>query len=146
MVDRRIKIFKMAKKMFLNRARATRTARAPASSREENESEVASSSRNNHVSEICKQLPFMILDETSKSFPKFSESGRSMLIRFRTPNEEQNPTAYLKECITSLTIYLVHDVSAIDLVGLRIRNTENAQDKVVGISLRRCDQLKRDVV
>ena len=33
-----------------------------------------------------------------------------------------------------------------DLVGLRIRNTENVKDKVVGISLRRCDQLKPDVV
>jgi len=32
------------------------------------------------------------------------------------------------------------------LVGLRIRNTENVQDKVVGISFRRRDQLKPDVV
>ena len=34
----------------------------------------------------------------------------------------------------------------IDLVGLRIRNTENLQDKVVGISFRRRDQLQPDVV
>ena len=33
-----------------------------------------------------------------------------------------------------------------DLVGLRIRNTENVQDKVVGISLRRRDQFKPEVV
>ena len=33
-----------------------------------------------------------------------------------------------------------------DLVGLRILNTENVQDKVFGISLRRRDQLKPDVV
>ena len=33
-----------------------------------------------------------------------------------------------------------------DLVGLRIRNTENVQDKVFGISLRRREQLKPDVV
>ena len=33
-----------------------------------------------------------------------------------------------------------------DFVGLRIRNTENLQDKLVGISFRRCDQLKLDVV
>ena len=32
------------------------------------------------------------------------------------------------------------------MVGLRIRNTKNVQDKVVGISLRRRDQLKPDVV
>jgi hypothetical protein len=34
----------------------------------------------------------------------------------------------------------------IDLVGLRIRNTENVQDKVVDISFRCHDQLKPDVV
>jgi hypothetical protein len=33
-----------------------------------------------------------------------------------------------------------------DTVGLSIRNTENLQDKIVGISLRRRDQLKPDVV
>lgn len=33
-----------------------------------------------------------------------------------------------------------------DLVGLRIRNAENVQDKVLGISSRRRDQPKPDVV
>jgi hypothetical protein len=32
------------------------------------------------------------------------------------------------------------------LEGLRIRNTENVQDKVIGISFRLRDQLKPDVV
>ena len=32
-----------------------------------------------------------------------------------------------------------------DLVGLRIRNTENVEDKVVGINLRRRNHLKTDV-
>ena len=44
-----------------------------------------------------------------------------------------------------LTNYLVNDVRDRDLVGLRIRNTENVQHKVVGISLRRRDQIKPDV-
>ena len=88
----------------------------------------------------------MILDEISKPFPKFNASGRSLLIGFRPPGEEENPTTYLKECITALTNYLVDDVHARDFVGLRIRNTENVQDKVVGITVRRCDELKTDVV
>jgi hypothetical protein len=45
-----------------------------------------------------------------------------------------------------LTNYIVNDVRDIDLVGVRIRNRENVQDKVVGISFRRRDQLKPDVV
>ena len=132
--------------MFLNRERATPIAQTPSISREENKSEVVYYSRNNRVSEIREQLPFMILNETSKSFPKFNASGRRLLIRFRPPGEEQNPTSYLRECIIALTNYLVDDVHDRDLVGLRMRNTENVQDKVVGISLRRRDQLKPDVV
>jgi len=50
--------------LFLKRERTTQTAQAPSISREEREEVVASSSRNNHVSEIRKQLHFMILDET----------------------------------------------------------------------------------
>jgi hypothetical protein len=57
--------YKMAKKMILNRARAIPTTEAPSVSREDIE---PSSSRNIPASE---QLPFKILDETSKSFPKF---------------------------------------------------------------------------
>ena len=33
-----------------------------------------------------------------------------------------------------------------DLVGVRIRNTENLQDKVLGISFRRRDQMKPDLI
>ena len=68
------------------------------------------------------------------------------MIKFRFRAEDAEPTVYLKGFITALTIYLVEDVRDRDLLGLRIRNTENVQDKFVGISLRRRDQLKPDVV
>jgi len=70
-------------------------------------------------------------------FPKFNATGRSLLIKFRNPGEEQESTAYLKECITALTNYLV-DVRDSEM-GLRIRNSEDVQNKVVGISFRRRD-------
>ena len=135
----------MAKKMFLNRERAIPSAQAPFVREEEPDTEIASSSIGNRpVSE--KQLPFKILDEIAKYFQKFNATGRSLLIKFNSPGEEQEPTLYLKECITAITDYLVDKVPDRDLVGLRIRNTENVQDKVAGISLRRRDQLKPDVV
>jgi hypothetical protein len=65
----------MAKKKFLTE-RAIPTARAPSVNREEAVLEVASSSRNILGFET-QQLPFMILDDTSKSIPKFNTSGRS---------------------------------------------------------------------
>jgi hypothetical protein len=83
------------------------------------------------------------LDQTSKSVPKFNATGRSWLIKFNSPGEEQTPATYLKECVTALN-YQVNDVPGRYLVGLRIRNTENVQDN--GISLLRRDLLKPDVV
>jgi hypothetical protein len=76
----------------------------------------------------------MILDVTTKCFPKFNATGRSFLIKFNSPGEEQEPTSYLRECITGLTNYLVDKVPDRDRVGLTMRNTENVKAEVVGIS------------
>ena len=70
---------------------------------------IASSSRNILESGTSVQLPIRILDETSNSFPKFNATGLSLLIKFKAPGEEQEPTAYLQECITSLTNYLARE-------------------------------------
>jgi hypothetical protein len=50
------------------------------------------------------------------------------------------------ECTTALTGYLVDDVLGRNKTCLRICNTENVVNKLVGFSLRRRDQLKIDVV
>ena len=69
-----------------------------------------------------------------------------MLIKFRTSVEVVEHTVCLNKCINALTNYLFDDVRDRDLVGLRICNTENVQDNVVGISFRRRDSLKPGVV
>lgn len=86
------------------------------------------------------------MHETTKIFQKFNATGRCLLIKFRAPVEEQEPTAFLKECIIALTNYIVHDVRDRNLVAISFHNTENVQDKVVWISFRPCDHFKPDVV
>jgi len=91
----------MAQKMFLNRKCTIPSAQVPSVRREEPGTEIASSSfRKSPVAEI--HLPFKILDDTLKPFPKYKATGRSLLIKFNSQGEEQEPTAYLKECITAL--------------------------------------------
>ena len=85
------------RKKFLNRERTIPTAHAPSVSREDSDLEASSSSRNILDFETEQQLPFIILDETSKSFPKCNTTGRSLLMKFKSPGEEQEPTAYLKK-------------------------------------------------
>jgi hypothetical protein len=91
------------------------------------------------------ELPFDIIGETSKKFAKFNTTGKSLLIKFKPHNNEQAPDSYLSECIASLT-NLVGEIPGRDLVGLSIRNTKNLLDKAIGLSLRRRDQLRADVV
>jgi hypothetical protein len=130
-----------------NRERTIPAAELPSVGRDYRDLGVAFSyGRNSLVTETAVQLPFIILDKPSKSFPKYNATGRSMIINLNSPGEEHEPTTYLKECITALTNYLVNEVADRDLVGQRIRNTGNVLDKVVGISLRHRDQLKPDVV
>jgi len=97
-------MYKTAKKTFLNRERAIPTAEVFSVSREQADSEILSSSRNSLMAETTVQLPFLISDETSKSFPKFKATGRSMLIKFNSPGEEQEPTTYLLLFFTAITI------------------------------------------
>jgi hypothetical protein len=94
----------MAKKLILNRSRAMEAALSRA------DNVAPSSSGTRAESETNIELPFRILDETSKNFPKFNTTGRSLLIKFNNPGEEQQPMTYLKECITALTDYLVREV------------------------------------
>ena len=128
----------MVEKVFLNRERPIPTTETTSAIR----TDLASTSRNNPVSE---QLPFWFWIRP-KYFPKFTAIENCLLIKFNSPGVEQSPATYLKECITALTHYLVEDVPSRDLADLRIRNTENVEDKVIGISLRPRDQHKPHVV
>jgi len=89
----------MAKKMILNRARAN-----PTTLNGGEEDIAPSSSRNNPALETTKQLPFRILDETSKSFPKFNATGRSFLIKFNSPGEQTDPTIISRNASLHLLI------------------------------------------
>jgi hypothetical protein len=65
----------MAKKLFLLRERALPTARAPSVTSGSSESSIASTSRDSIVLDTTGQLPFKILDDTSKSFQNLKQPG-----------------------------------------------------------------------
>jgi hypothetical protein len=80
----------MAKKMFMNRQRAFPTSEVPSLTEGRTEPEASSPDINNPALETAVELPFEILDETSKSYPKFNSTGRSLLIKF---NPQENSRA-----------------------------------------------------
>lgn len=54
-------------------------------------------------------------------------------MKFRSPGVEQEPTVYLKECISALINNLVHNMRERYLVRLRILKTENVQYELVAL-------------
>jgi hypothetical protein len=119
----------MTKKMFLDRERAIPTTKVPPVSTGRTESEAGTSDRSAPLLGIADELPFMILDETTKFSPKLNATGLSLLFKFNSLCEEQEPTSYLAECIAELTNYLFDEVPGRNMVGLTIHNKGNVENK-----------------
>lgn len=69
-------------------------------------------------------------------FQNLTRLGIVCLLSLNPRVKSKNLRHILRNALQALTNYLVDEATGRDLAGLRIRNTENAQDKVVGISLR----------
>lgn len=96
-------------KLCVNTDRVTSTPQVPSVTREEHESVVASLIRESWVVNI-KKVTHIILDGTTKYFPKINATGRSYMFMFRPRCEVQDPTNYCKECIVTFTNYIVDEV------------------------------------
>ena len=81
----------MVKKIFLNRQRAV-AATEQRFVRSESGANILFI--NNSVLDETVQLHFTIFDVTSKSFPKLNATGCTLLIKFNSPGEEEEPTSY----------------------------------------------------
>jgi ABC-type transporter Mla MlaB component len=86
-------------KMFLNRAMAISTAL--------NKDEVIAifSSRSSLVPETTEQLHIIILEQTTISVQKFNTTGLSLLLKFKSPGEKQEPR-YISRNVIALTNYI----------------------------------------
>jgi hypothetical protein len=68
-------------------------------------------------------------------------------VRLRPPEpEEENPVNHFLTNVNDLLEYALRDVSDSDMVCITIRNEVNENDKVIGLSFRRKDQLSGDII
>jgi hypothetical protein len=76
--------------------------------------------------------------------------GRQLRVRMLAPAsasaEVQDPARHFANSVDELFEYSLRDLIPSDMVGISIHSADNQQDKPVGLSFRRRDQLSRDVL
>jgi len=63
-----------------------------------------------------------------------------------TPSDNSDPVGHFLASVNELFEYALQDVSDSDMVGITIQNQVNKNDKQIGFSFRRKDQLHGEVI
>jgi hypothetical protein len=88
---------------------------------------------------------FDILDRNTRQYRRYNAVGRQLTVRLNPPSDASDPVSHFLASVKDLFESVLNDVGDSDMVGI-IRNQVNQNDKPIGISFRRKDQLSGDVI
>ena len=89
---------------------------------------------------------FTIDDEITRQYRRFGAVGTQLTVRLLPPSDDDDTVNHFVACVNDLFEYALQNVSDSDMVGMTIQNRLNQNDKPIGTSFRRKDQLSGDVV
>jgi hypothetical protein len=90
---------------------------------------------------------FEIVREIRRDYRRFGTVGGQFTVRLNPPSDlDLNPIDHFLGSINDLFEQVLHDVLDSDMVGVAIRNEVNQNDKPIGLSFRRRDQMSGDVL
>lgn len=90
---------------------------------------------------------FNLISETNQHIKKYNTDARTLTLQFRDINNEENLRDYLQELFDELLSYLSKGgIEPGDRVGLTILNNDRVDQRPIGISVRRWDQVSSDVI
>ena len=93
---------------------------------------------------------FTIEEEVIRHYRRFNtEEGRLTMRKIAPPTTstaEQDPAQYFADIVDELFEYSLPDLYPSDMVGIWIHNADNQQDKQIGLSFKRTDQISRDIL
>jgi hypothetical protein len=94
---------------------------------------------------------FEVESEYTRQYKRFNTVGTQLTVVLQPPQEEEEeehvkPIDHFLASVNDLFEYALRDLSDNDMVGITLRNEVNQNDKVIGISFRRKDQLSGDVI
>jgi hypothetical protein len=91
---------------------------------------------------------FTIDEEITRQYRRFNATETELTVRLLPPadRDDSNPITHFQVIVTELFEYALRNCQDSDMIGLTIRNEVNVQDKAIGISFRRKNQLYKDVI
>ena len=89
---------------------------------------------------------FKIEGEITRQYRRFNAVGTQLTVRLLPPPDEENPVSHFLASVNDLFQHALQGVSDSDMLGIIIQNEVNQNDKPMGISFRRKDQLSGEVI
>jgi hypothetical protein len=88
---------------------------------------------------------FPIEEEITRQYRRFNAVGTQLTVRL-LPGEDPKPMSHILASVSDLFEHALQNCDDSDMVGITISNDENVQNKAIGISFRRRDQLTPYVI
>jgi len=89
---------------------------------------------------------FEIDDTVRRHYRRYNAVGTQITARLLHPADNSDPVGHFLASVNELFDYALQDVSDSDMVGITIQNRVHQNDKAIGISFRRKDQLPGEVI
>jgi hypothetical protein len=89
---------------------------------------------------------FVIDDVVRRQYRRFNVVGTQFTVRLLPPSDNSDPVGHFLASVNNLFEHALRDVDATDMVGMTIQNRVNQNDKPIGISFRRKDQVSGNVI
>jgi len=88
---------------------------------------------------------FTVDGEINRQYSRLNGTGTQLSVRLLPPPPDSNPVTHFLDSMSDLFEYALRNCNESDMVGVTISNEVNVQDKPIGISFRRKDQLSEEV-
>jgi hypothetical protein len=85
--------------------------------------------------------PFEVEAEITRRYTRFNAMGTQLTVRLSAPPDDEDPVTHFQDSMDDMLAYALRNCSDADMVGITIQNEVNQNDRPIGISFRRKDQL-----
>jgi len=90
---------------------------------------------------------FQVDGEITRLYSRFNATATQLSVRLLPPPlHDSDPITHFLDDMSEMFEYALRDCSESDMVGVTISNEVNEQDKPIGFSFRRKDQLSEELI